>query len=143
MLILDDVFAELDTRRRRPAGRAGRAGAEQVLVTAAVPADVPEQLAGAAYDVADGEVTVSDDPAGSTACGQGEAGIELAREAAGVATAKADAKEGPERGAQPGRPEERRQAREPGRLGGETRRRSARAIGELHRRRAAGRSAPR
>ena len=32
------------------------AGAEQVLVTAAVPDDVPEALAGARYDVADGEV---------------------------------------------------------------------------------------
>ena len=33
------------------------AGAEQVLVTAAVAADVPEALAGVRYLVADGEVT--------------------------------------------------------------------------------------
>lgn len=55
VLLLDDVFAELDGRRRDLlAGRVG--GAEQVLVTAAVAADVPEALAGARYDVAGGEV---------------------------------------------------------------------------------------
>ena len=40
MLLLDDVFAELDTGRRERLA-ALVAGAEQVLVTAAVPADVP------------------------------------------------------------------------------------------------------
>jgi DNA replication and repair protein RecF len=56
ILILDDVFAELDTERR--AQLAGLvAGAEQVLVTAAVPEDVPALLAGVRYVVADGEVT--------------------------------------------------------------------------------------
>ncbi|GIG41410.1 DNA replication/repair protein RecF [Cellulomonas phragmiteti] len=55
VLILDDVFAELDTRRReRLAGLV--AGARQVLVTAAVPQDVPEPLAGARVDVMGGEV---------------------------------------------------------------------------------------
>jgi DNA replication and repair protein RecF len=55
VLVLDDVFAELDTGRRdRLAERV--AGAEQVLVTAAVAADVPEVLAGARVDVIDGEV---------------------------------------------------------------------------------------
>jgi DNA replication and repair protein RecF len=45
VLILDDVFAELDTgRRSRLAARV--AGAEQVLVTAAVAEDVPPELAG-------------------------------------------------------------------------------------------------
>ena len=55
VLILDDVFAELDLARR---GRLGAlaAKAEQVLVTAAVAADVPDELHGARYDVADGEV---------------------------------------------------------------------------------------
>lgn len=43
MLILDDVFAELD-RRRRAALAAVAAGAEQVLITAAVPEDVPAEL---------------------------------------------------------------------------------------------------
>jgi DNA replication and repair protein RecF len=55
VLVLDDVFAELDARRReRLAGLV--AGAEQVLVTAAVPADVPEELSGARVDVMAGEV---------------------------------------------------------------------------------------
>jgi DNA replication and repair protein RecF len=56
ILVLDDVFAELDTERR--AQLAGLVSdAEQVLVTAAVPADIPEALAGARFVVADGEVT--------------------------------------------------------------------------------------
>ena len=55
VLVLDDVFAELDTARRgRLAALAGKA--EQVLVTAAVAEDVPAELLGARYDVADGEV---------------------------------------------------------------------------------------
>ncbi len=56
ILILDDVFAELDTERRRQLAELV-AGAEQVLVTAAVAADVPEVLAGVRYLVGDGEVT--------------------------------------------------------------------------------------
>jgi DNA replication and repair protein RecF len=56
ILILDDVFAELDTERRAQLADLV-AGAEQVLVTAAVPEDVPAALAGARYVVADGEVT--------------------------------------------------------------------------------------
>ena len=55
ILILDDVFAELDGERRRQLADLV-AGAEQVLVTAAVAADVPESLAGTRYVVADGEV---------------------------------------------------------------------------------------
>jgi DNA replication and repair protein RecF len=55
VLVLDDVFAELDGKRReRLAGMV--AGAEQVLVTAAVPEDVPEALSGARVDVMGGEV---------------------------------------------------------------------------------------
>jgi DNA replication and repair protein RecF len=46
ILILDDVFAELDTDRRDRLAELV-ADAEQVLVTAAVAADVPELLAGA------------------------------------------------------------------------------------------------
>jgi DNA replication and repair protein RecF len=56
ILILDDVFAELDTDRRRQLADLV-AGAEQVLVTAAVAADVPESLAGIRYVVADGGVS--------------------------------------------------------------------------------------
>ena len=55
ILILDDVFAELDGERRAQLAELV-AGAEQVLVTAAVAADVPEKLAGTRYVVADGEV---------------------------------------------------------------------------------------
>ena len=56
VLVLDDVFAELDTtRRERLAG--GVSAAEQVLVTAAVGADVPEVLQGKRFLVADGTVT--------------------------------------------------------------------------------------
>jgi DNA replication and repair protein RecF len=56
VLVLDDVFAELDTgRRERLASLVQPAG--QVLVTAAVAGDVPEQLVGGRYDVHDGQVT--------------------------------------------------------------------------------------
>jgi len=55
ILILDDVFAELDTDRRERLAELV-AGAEQVLVTAAVPDDVPAVLAGARIDVVDGKV---------------------------------------------------------------------------------------
>ncbi|MCX5045016.1 DNA replication/repair protein RecF [Aldersonia sp. NBC_00410] len=43
VLLLDDVFAELD-RRRRSALATVAVGAEQVLMTAAVPEDVPAEL---------------------------------------------------------------------------------------------------
>jgi DNA replication and repair protein RecF len=56
VLILDDVFSELDSDRRTRLAELV-AGAEQVLVTAAVPDDVPEVLAGARFDVMEGEVT--------------------------------------------------------------------------------------
>jgi DNA replication and repair protein RecF len=56
VLLLDDVFAELDTGRRERLA-AVAAVAEQVLVTAAVPGDVPAVLAGARFEVADGRVT--------------------------------------------------------------------------------------
>lgn len=55
VLILDDVFAELDTRRRERLAELVAPG-EQVLVTAAVPEDVPAALEGARYTVAAGEV---------------------------------------------------------------------------------------
>jgi len=55
VLVLDDVFAELDVGRRdRLALVAGKA--EQSIITAAVPSDVPEPLAGARFDVHDGEI---------------------------------------------------------------------------------------
>jgi DNA replication and repair protein RecF len=55
VLVLDDVFAELDSSRREQlAGVAAKA--EQAIVTAAVLSDVPEQLSGARYEVAEGTV---------------------------------------------------------------------------------------
>ncbi len=56
VLILDDVFAELDRSRRERLTRQV-ADATQVLVTAAVEEDVPRELAGAQFEVADGKVT--------------------------------------------------------------------------------------
>ncbi|WP_424212820.1 DNA replication/repair protein RecF [Streptomyces sp. BI20] len=56
VLVLDDVFAELDARRRERLAEMVAPG-EQVLVTAAVDEDVPGPLAGARYSVRDGEVT--------------------------------------------------------------------------------------
>ncbi|MFZ8981263.1 MAG: DNA replication/repair protein RecF [Candidatus Nanopelagicales bacterium] len=56
VLVLDDVFAELDVRRR--AHLAERvAEAPQVLITAAVADDVPAAMAGTWFDVVDGRVT--------------------------------------------------------------------------------------
>lgn len=56
VLLLDDVFAELDRRRRARLAEVA-AGAEQVLVTAAVDEDVPAELAGHRFLVADGEIS--------------------------------------------------------------------------------------
>ncbi|OMI38765.1 DNA replication/repair protein RecF [Streptomyces sparsogenes] len=55
VLVLDDVFAELDERRRERLAELVAPG-EQVLVTAAVEDDVPGVLAGARYAVSHGEV---------------------------------------------------------------------------------------
>ncbi|MDQ2850927.1 MAG: DNA replication and repair protein RecF, partial [Actinomycetota bacterium] len=59
VLVLDDVFAELD------AGRRSRLAAliedcEQVLITAAVRDDVPGRLAGRLYEVTRGAVVIPD-----------------------------------------------------------------------------------
>ena len=56
VLILDDVFAELDTGRRDRLA-ALVAEAEQVLVTAAVPEDIPSLLTGAHFKVSAGTLT--------------------------------------------------------------------------------------
>lgn len=56
VLILDDVFAELDARRRDRLAELV-AGGEQVLVTAAVPEDVPKALSGARFGVSEGTVS--------------------------------------------------------------------------------------
>ena len=60
VLILDDVFAELDAGRRDRLATLV-AGAEQVLVTAAVPEDIPALLDGEHFKVAAGTLS-KDDP---------------------------------------------------------------------------------
>jgi DNA replication and repair protein RecF len=55
VLILDDVFAELDIERRQRLAELV-AAAEQVLVTAAVAADIPAQLADTRFEIREGEV---------------------------------------------------------------------------------------
>jgi DNA replication and repair protein RecF len=56
VLVLDDVFAELDTGRRDRLAELV-AGASQVLVTCAVAQDVPAALQGVRYAVGDGQVS--------------------------------------------------------------------------------------
>jgi DNA replication and repair protein RecF len=56
VLILDDVFAELDDRRRAALAERARL-ARQVIVTAAVRSDVPNTLGGTSYLVDGGTVT--------------------------------------------------------------------------------------
>ena len=56
VLILDDVFAELDDARRARLAELV-SGTEQVLVTAAVAADVPSALVDHRFDVCAGKVT--------------------------------------------------------------------------------------
>jgi len=60
VLILDDVFAELDTRRRARLAELV-SDCEQVIVTAAVSQDVPESLlGGAVFDVRDQSIAPRD-----------------------------------------------------------------------------------
>ncbi|WP_024801408.1 DNA replication/repair protein RecF [Nocardia sp. BMG51109] len=71
VLLLDDVFAELD-RRRRSALASVAATAEQVLITAAVADDVPAELEAAPVRIettgeADQRTSRIDDPAGESA----------------------------------------------------------------------------
>ncbi|GGO49036.1 DNA replication and repair protein RecF [Streptomyces daqingensis] len=56
VLVLDDVFAELDVKRRARLAELVAPG-EQVLVTAAVGEDVPAVLEGARFSVSEGEVS--------------------------------------------------------------------------------------
>lgn len=76
VLILDDVFAELDADRRRRLA-AITAGYEQVLVTAAVEGDIPEQLHHHVVRIHAG--TISDDrdaTAATTSVAEGEEGAD-------------------------------------------------------------------
>ena len=56
VLILDDVFAELDVQRRTRLAELV-APAEQVLITAAVEADIPSMLSGDRLFVRSGQVS--------------------------------------------------------------------------------------
>ncbi len=67
VLILDDVFAELDTHRRRALAAVARR-AEQVLITAAVDEDVPDGLDGVRLAVGGGNVTPASRTGPSGAC---------------------------------------------------------------------------
>lgn len=73
ILILDDVFAELDTARRsRLAAIVARA--EQVIVTAAVDGDIPAELSGRRVRVVPGGIEGADDAAHSAAAEPGTGG---------------------------------------------------------------------
>lgn len=61
VLVLDDVFAELDSARRERLTELV-ADAEQVLITAAVDADVPAGLTGRRLRIADGRIEQLPDP---------------------------------------------------------------------------------
>jgi DNA replication and repair protein RecF len=56
ILILDDVFAELDSDRRAKLAELVL-GNEQVIITAAVIEDVPEALSAKRFSVVAGEIT--------------------------------------------------------------------------------------
>jgi DNA replication and repair protein RecF len=56
ILVLDDVFAELDAQRRGSLATAVL-DADQILITAAADEDVPAELTGARYEVAGGSVS--------------------------------------------------------------------------------------
>ncbi|MGO1561001.1 MAG: hypothetical protein ACTHW7_04160, partial [Actinomycetaceae bacterium] len=61
VLVLDDVFAELDSRRRKRLATMV-AEAEQVFLTAAVDEDVPDELGGARVDVSAGSAVPREAP---------------------------------------------------------------------------------
>jgi DNA replication and repair protein RecF len=76
VLVLDDVFAELDGRRRARLAELV-APAEQVLLTAAVPEDVPAQLTGRRVGVSAGSLSLpaaTAVPAGTTGAGGDDGG---------------------------------------------------------------------
>ena len=88
VLILDDVFAELDeTRRARLAELIG--GAEQVLITAAVAADVPPALSGRHFTVQNARVTMEVEPVSAGPDAEGSS----AAAAPGTAAAAVDPEE--------------------------------------------------
>lgn len=89
VLILDDVFAELDAGRRERLARLVSDG-EQVLVTAAVAGDIPEGLTGARYGVRPGQVVVGDTSAGIETFDEPEGGDEEVEEVEHTASEEGD-----------------------------------------------------
>lgn len=79
VLVLDDVFAELD-RRRRERLAAAIGGYEQVLITAAVLEDVPEPLAGRVVHIDAGRVLDAPGDSG----GAGDSGDPAASDTVGA-----------------------------------------------------------
>lgn len=61
VIVLDDVFAELDARRRERLV-AAVAGYEQVLITAAVEEDLPDGISGSLLHIREGRVAETADP---------------------------------------------------------------------------------
>lgn len=81
VLVLDDVFAELDAGRRERLA-ALVSGAEQVLITAAVAEDVPDVLHGMSYVVTKG--SVSREPSTDEAASSGTSPVPSGAEAPSV-----------------------------------------------------------
>ena len=99
VLILDDVFAELDQSRRRRLAEA-ISGYEQVLITAAVLDDVPEQLTARTVRIAAGEIVGTSDAVASNdnATASAAASNEPASEPSTAAAAVADTEPRADRG---------------------------------------------
>jgi len=97
VLILDDVFAELDTGRRDRLA-ALVATAEQVLVTAAVPEDIPALLVGAHFKVAAGTLSETT-PRGAAARGAEEESLRAEPGALGSASLPVENSAAPDPGA--------------------------------------------
>jgi DNA replication and repair protein RecF len=56
VLILDDVFAELDLQRRERLAQTAAGVRGQVLITAAVSGDVPDSVTGVRFSVGSGSI---------------------------------------------------------------------------------------
>ncbi|WP_333619602.1 DNA replication/repair protein RecF [Dietzia sp.] len=93
ILLLDDVFAELDTARRAALAEIA-AGVEQVFVTAAVPEDLPPALSGSLIHVemaGEGDARASRIREGDAAGVARDAGVNDAGNSAGADPSAADA----------------------------------------------------
>ncbi|MCZ2810900.1 MULTISPECIES: DNA replication/repair protein RecF [unclassified Modestobacter] len=75
ILVLDDVFAELDSGRRAALAEVARS-AEQTLITAAVAEDVPAVLLGTRVQIADGQARILPGEPTEESAATGEAGVD-------------------------------------------------------------------